>query len=340
MSSAGLILPASSVFPTIRRMNTSSIGWVCAWSRTVVLCCWLLSLPDARGETDPAVKQATAVAATEAPAPRIRFEQQPTQVGERAVQRLGADLTVEAKIVQSGQVANESTTRMRRQQQRTIDVLEAAEGRVTQARVSFQTSRRQSPENADPNDFSPQPIEGKTYLMRREGDKLTVTDAEGDIPPLEEFKLAMESLESVGKPNPLADLLTGRTLAVGERLLVPREMARTILGLGDQLGTIRRFELTLVRTAESKSDERPDDIATTAIFKAHIEVAPDNASPLSVTLDGELAVEPSTCRLLSIDLAGPVAMSSVERTAGGIYQYSAAGQLKMAMRSQFGRDAK
>lgn len=318
-------------------MNTFSVGQVRARLRVVAMSlCLFAPASVASGETDPAVRPATAVETQ--PAPRIRFEQQATQVGDRVVQRIGADLTVNTKIVQSGQVANESTNRMRRQQQRTIDVLEAIEGRVAQARVSFQASRRQSPENSDPNDFSPQSIEGKTYLMRREGDKLTVTDAEGTIPPLDEFKLVMESLESVGKPNPLGELLAGRTLAVGDRLLVPREMARTILGLGDQLGTVRRFELSLVRTTDAKASNEKVDANLTAVFKAHIEVAPNDSSPLSVTLDGELAVEPSSCRLLAIDLAGPVGMSSVERTAGGIYQYSAAGELKMAMRSQYGRD--
>jgi len=285
------------------------------------------------------VQPATAVVAGE-PAARIRFEQQPTTVGDRAVQRLGADLTVATKIVQSGQVANEGTNRMRRQQQRTIEVLDAVDGRLTRARVSFETSRRQSPESGKPDDFSPQPIEGKTYLMRREGDKLSVTDPEGSIPPLEEFKLAMESLESVGKPNPLAELLAGRSLAVGERLPVPRDMARTILGLGDQTGAVRRFDLTLVRTIDAQGPPGGDAGAQAAVFRAHIELEPDNVSPLSVTLDGELAVEPSSCRLLSLDLAGPVAMSSVERTAGGIYQFSAAGELKMAIRSQYGRQAK
>jgi hypothetical protein len=303
----------------------------------------LLAASFARAETDSAVEPATAIeprsgAGSITPAARVRFEQQATQVGDRVVQRIGAELTVAMKIVQSGQVAHESTTHMRRQQQRTIDVLEVAEGRVAKARVSFQASRRQSPENADPNDYSAQLIEGKTYLMHRTAERLNVTDAAGLIPPLEEYKLVMESLESVGKPNPLAELLAGRTLAVGEHLHVPREMARTVLGLGDQLGTVRRFELSLARLDDAKPRKPAEAAPQTAVFKAHIEVAPNDVSPLSVTLGGELAIEPASCRLLSIDLAGPVTMSSIERTAGGIFQYTAGGELRMAMRSQFGRD--
>ncbi len=290
----------------------------------------------ARAETDPAVQPATAVES--ATTSRVRFEQQATQVGDHVVQRIGAELNVATKIIQSGQVANESTSQMRRQQQRTIDVLEAAEGRVTRARASFQVSRRQTPENADPNDFSPQAIEGKTYLMQRTDGKLNVTDAEGMIPPLDEYKLVIESLESVGQANPLAELLAGRSLAMGEKLLVPREMARTILGLGDQLGRVRRFELSLVKLDAVKSEKQSDGAATpAAVFKAQIQVEPTDSSPLMVTLAGQLSVDPASCRILAIDLSGPVTMTTVERTAGGIFQYSAAGELRMAMRSQYGR---
>ncbi len=326
-------------------MNTFSCEQFRAhWRHGVVLLTWLAAAAFAKAETDPAVQPATAVEPQSAaggagPGARIRFEQQAAQVGDRVVQRLGAELTVTTKIVQSGQVAHESTMKMRRQHQRTIDVLEAAECRVVRARASFQVSRRQSPENADPKDFSPQPIEGKTYLMHRTAGALEVTDADGSIPPLDEYTLVMESLDSVGKPNPMAELLAGRALAVGERVNVPRAMAQSILGLGDQLGAVRRFELTLVRLAGDKASKPASDPPSTAIFKAHIEVAPNDVSPLSVTLDGELAVEPASCRLQAMDLAGPVSMSSVERTPGGIYQYSAGGELKLAMRSQYGRDS-
>jgi hypothetical protein len=208
----------------------------------------------AQDATPPLVLPASAsVPTTPAAAPlgpAVRFEQQETHVGDRAVQRLGLHLALTTKIVQSGQVAHESSADLRRQQQRTIDVLAVAEGRAVNAKATFDLSRRQSPDQPALAELKPLPIEGKSYLMSRDGDKLTVTDLEGRIPPLDEYKLVAESLESVGQPNPLAVVLAGRELRVGQRVFVPRDMAQALLGFGSpELARIHRFELTLNRLA-------------------------------------------------------------------------------------------
>jgi hypothetical protein len=282
--------------------------------------------------TDAAVQPATAVTPeTSAPRQLVRFRQQPATVGDRVIQRLGVHLGLATKITQSGQTAHESTNEMRRQQQRTIEVLEVKEGRAIKARASFQVSRRQSPENPDPNELATQPIEGKAYLLSRDGEQLKLTDLAGAIPPLEEYKLAAESLENVGKANPLAELLVSRPIVVGQRILIPRETVQTLLGFQEPIGSVRRFELTLNRV-EPASDENP---TPRAIFQTAIEIIPNEKSPLAIKLNGEMAIETETCRLVAVELSGPVQISSIERTGGGIFNFTAGGELKLAIRSQF-----
>jgi hypothetical protein len=72
------------------------------------------------------------------------------------------------------------------------------------------------------------------------------------------------------------------------------------------------------------------------VFETKIEIVPNDTSPLAITLEGEMVVETETCRLASVNLTGPVQLSSIERTAGGIFQYSAGGELKLAIRSEYG----
>jgi hypothetical protein len=286
--------------------------------------------------TDSSVQPATAVASPSLQSRQlVRFQQRPAKIGDRVIQRLGVQLALETKITQSGQIAHQSTNEMRRQQQRTIEVLEVAAGRATKARASFQVSRRQSPENANPNELTTQPIEGKTYLMWREGEQLKVTDPEGAIPPLDEYKLVAESLENVGKPNPLATLLLARPIAIGERMHVPRDTVQTLLGFEEPIGSVRRFELTLNRVEPAGEK----NAAEQAVFQTAIDIVPSDQSQLAITLHGEMAVEVETCRLLSVQLAGPVQISTIERTGGGIFNFSAGGELKMAIRSQFDQAA-
>ncbi len=308
----------------------------CARLAALIALAWtpIVAIAQSTIAIDSSVEPAAASSLTaSAPAGGIvRFHQQPTAVGDRVVQRLGVHLALTTKITQSGQTAHESTNEMRRQQHRVLEVLEASDGRATKVRATFLVSRRQSPENANPDEFAIQPIEGKIYFMHRDGEQLNVTDSEGVIPPQEEFNLVAESLENVGKPNPLAIVLIGRHIEIGRRILVSRDMVQELLGFDDPVGTVRRFELTLGRLV-------PADVkhpAERAVFQAKIEIAPNDASPLTIALAGEMVVETQTCRLASVELAGPVQLSSIERTSGGIFQYSAGGELKLAIRSQYG----
>lgn len=285
-------------------------------------------------QTSSNAPAAADIARVAARTPLVRFSQEPPRVGDRFVQRVDVAMDVHTRITQSGQIANESTDAVRRRQQRVLDVLEVAEGRAVKFRASFPHSRRQSPELAGGRELVAQPIEGKSYLAYRKGDQLLVADLSGRTPPADELKLVAEALENVGKPNPLAELLLTRPLAVGERILVPRETAKSLLGLKDQVGDVRRFELTLLRV-ESVASEAGQ--SPRAVFQARIDVRANDVSPMSMNLVGELAVEVDTCRLLRGEFHGPVDMSSVERTEGGIFQYSAVGELAISTQTQFAR---
>lgn len=262
----------------------------------------------------------------------VRFRQQAGSVGDRVVQSLNVDLGLTTKITQSGQTAHESSNRMRREQQRTIEVLEVVDGRATRARASFQTSRRQTPESATPEELVTQPIEGKSYLMVRDGEKLIITDSAGATPSEEEIKLVTESLENVGKPNPLAALLVDRHVTVGQRILVPRDIVQPLLGFDGPMGSVHRFELTLLRVEPAPEANG----SPLAIFQTSIQITPNDESPLTITLNGEMHVETETCRLTTVEMKGPVQLSSIERTAGGIFQFSAGGELNLAIRSNYG----
>ena len=127
--------------------------------------------------------------------------------------------------------------------------------------------------------LTPQVVAGKTYRCRRDGDALLITDADGKIPPLAEYEIVAQNMETLGRPNPLAEFLVGRTVAVGERLALPNEVAEKLLGLGGEMGQVTRFELTL---QEIKSI----DGATCAAFQASIEAASNDSSQLRLAVDG------------------------------------------------------
>ena len=272
------------------------------------------------------------------PAQVVRFGRRPVRVGDVAVQNVQVGLELTTRYTQSGQIANEGQATMQRQQRRRIETLAVEGDRLSEARLTFELSRNQSPENPDPAALVVQPVEGKTYFVSRRGEEVRITDASGSIPPLDEFKLVSDVAENIGKPNPLAKLLLERPIAVGERLLVSREIAATLLGLRDQVGTVKRFELTLERLeptpllAPRASAEPPSDVA---VFAARIETLPNDATPMELTLTGQVKIEVDTCRAVAAEFDGPVQMSTIERTRADVFQFSAAGKLSLAIRSDY-----
>ena len=275
---------------------------------------------------DPEVQPAAHPAPTSAAS--VRFSQQPAHVGDRVAQQLSVKLDLSTTITQSGQIANRSTTSLERQQLRLIEVQEVVAGHVRRAKVVFRKHREKSPENEDPQQLVAQSVEGKSYLVAREGKQLIVTDLEGAIPPQKEFEMVVNDMQMLGQPNPLAKFLVGRTLHVGDKLQLPKQIAEQLLGLGDPFGKVKKFEFQL-------QDLQVIDEQPCAVFAAIIALAGDAQSPIKVNVQGQFAIQTASCRTVVSRLTGPLNLATTERTALGSYLYTVEGGLRVAIRSQY-----
>jgi hypothetical protein len=253
----------------------------------------------------------------------VAFAPATTNVGERVLQRVGMELNLKTVIKQDGKVAHDGTTSLRRRQERTIEVLEVVEGRARKAKVTYTLSRVMSPENNEPTAEITQPVEGKTYLITREGERLLVTESDGSIPTQQEFELVVNSMDTFGQPNPLAEFLLSRQIRVGESVEIPQHIAGVMMGL-DSLGDVQKFELLLseVKTINGKE---------CAVFVATILAQGKPENPLKVEAGGNVVIELATCRTLEATLTGPLALQSIDQKT----EYSATGDLLLAIRSQY-----
>jgi len=259
----------------------------------------------------------------------VQFRQQAAHVGDQVGQKLAINLDVNTTIVQSGQIAHQDRVKVRRRQDRLIEVLEVDQGKVRRARVSFPHSRQQSPDNQDPTEPEVQPVEGKSYLVERSGEQLFVTDPQGTIPLQNEFEIVVNSVQTLGLPNPLAKILLQRTVHVGDRIELPSELAEPIMGLGDSLGKVQKFELELKELLMV-------DAQRCALFDATIEIRGRQGDPTEVDIDGSITIQTDTCRTIEAKLAGPLHMTAAEQS----YQVTAAGEFRVAIRSHYGSEKK
>ncbi|MCA9258981.1 MAG: hypothetical protein KDA61_07265 [Planctomycetales bacterium] len=326
-------------FRTIQLTLTAA----CVWGASVAALHAQQATPHSQGEISlatanlaalppvGAAQPATSQGEMRASGPSIRFQQVAVQAGDRVEQQTAVRLQLKVQIAQSGQIAHESVSDLGREQRRQIEVLEAEGREVRRARVAFLSSRNQTPENPQPDQLMPQAVHGKSYLVKRKGEQLTVTDVEGAIPPMDEYEIVVDAVQHLGKPHPLAETLLRRPIGVGETLLLPRATAEQLLGLGEQLGDVRRFALTLQRVEPGEGPQASPQ----AVFVASIETVANERSPMELSLQGEVVVEIATCRALEARFQGPVGMSTTQRTEEGVMQYSAGGEVHVVMENRY-----
>jgi hypothetical protein len=263
----------------------------------------------------------------------VRFAQLTANIGDRVGQEVRVELNLSTTITQSGQVAHQSQHVIQRRQDRGIEVLEVAEGRAGRVHVTYLTSRqvrreaRVEQEQAE-GQAIPQPIEGKSYYVTRQGQQLLITDQDDNIPPLEQYQLVLENMQTLGQPNPLARFLLGRTFITGERIALPQSLAEQLLGLGEPFGKVQSFELEL--TGSDRIDGQQ-----CALFTATIAAVALEQGEIGLNITGRLAIQTATCRTVAAELTGPVQMASEERTGRGSFQYRATGDMRLSIHSTY-----
>ncbi len=272
----------------------------------------------------------------------VRFSHKPTRMGDRTEQTLEIEMRLKLTMRRGNDLLGDHTSTVRTSQRRVVTTTAINAGIATAVRVQYPEATKQivasdapaaPPQSNGSNDasnavahYSPvaEPVQGKTYLCRREPGKqgkLIITDGSGNRPPTDEYDIVARQMDSVGRPNPLAQFLAGRTVAVGETLKLPKDIASKVFNLDDKFGEVTRFTLTLQKV-------QAENGATCADFLASVEAASTGASQMRLQVEGPLVVQVDTCHAVRIDLNGPVGMSETRGTYSTAYQVIGTGHLR------------
>jgi hypothetical protein len=286
------------------------------------------------GAAEPHVRPATYErGAAVAGARSVRFDRRAPQVGDQLEQSLSIGLKLDTMVRQANEVLEQSKTALRRHQRRVVTTTHITDGMTDAVKVRYLEAGKQMAAGTGTGKLgeaviSPQPVQGKTYRCRRDGEALLIADADGKIPPLDEYEIVALNMESLGRPNPLAAFLAGRTVAVGERLALPNDVAEKLLGIGGELGTVTRFELTL-------ADIQTIDGKTCALFQANIEAASSDSSQMRLAVDGPLVIQADTCRAVQAAFTGPIGMSETRGSLTATYQLTGTGNMSVEIASKY-----
>ncbi len=259
-------------------------------------------------------------------ADQAQFNYRVPQVGQYGVHDVKYELALDVSLRQAEQVITSDKQQLVRNQTRQITVLKVAGDRVTQIRVHYPKARATITRGKESGNGQTQPIEGKSYVVERSENNLVITSEDGSEVPEEQRSLVAASMESVGRPNPLGKFLHGKTVAVGQSLVLPNELAVDLLGLRETGGEAQKVELTL-RAVRQEPDRRVADFAMLVVLKPDATTAMD--------IKGDLQLDVATCQVVAANFVGPVAIQETYGPKGHTFQMRSDGTMNVAMKSHY-----
>ena len=314
---------------------------------TIAVLVCVIALPVVGQQPTPIIDREVKPSALERrqrlnPGRRATFGRRESQVGDRVEQAISLEMRLNTSLRQGNELIEKKRTTMLSKQRRLVTTTDVDQGRASAVQVRYLVASKrmeaadaaagytEEPAAADAP-TAPQRVQGKTYHCRRDGGedgKLIITDAAGNIPPSDEYEIVAQNMDMVGRSNPLAEFLGGRTVALGETLKLPKDVARRLFNLGERYGEVTRFDLTL--------QEAPrDDDPSCAVFMARVEAASNDASQMRLEVEGPLVVELATCRAVRTSLAGPIGFSETRGSYSTAHQLMGTGRLTMSIASTY-----
>ena len=159
------------------------------------------------------------------------FHFQPPRQGQKIWQHVTMFANLTTKYQQAGQTISHANQTVTREQIRRLIVVSALTLPTTRVRISYEKAVETVTERGRDPDVREQPVAGRTYLVDRPEDELRVVYEDGGEPTRAEVAIVKQNMQSVGRPNALAQFLHGKTVRIGERLDVPTELAEEDPGM-------------------------------------------------------------------------------------------------------------
>ncbi|MEM6655568.1 MAG: hypothetical protein AAF596_07185, partial [Planctomycetota bacterium] len=203
----------------------------------------------------------------------VTFGSMPARVGDRVDQNIRLELRLKSRVRRDAEVLKESQSEVVHAHTRRVTTTEVVADRRVAATVAYTGATEEA-------------VAGKTYHCRRVDDTLQITDDQGVIPTVAEHEIVSRHMQMLGRPNPLAEYLGGKTVTVGETLSLPREVAVALFGAAS-FGDVERFDLTLAGVLDDRGP-------AAARFNADISVAASDGTQTRMEIGGPMVIEAAT----------------------------------------------
>jgi len=261
----------------------------------------------------------TSVAAA---ADSIKFELQPVKKGAvRTVdEKFSMDLTIEVSV--NGQVIQKANQKMAKNENRKDPALEInKEGMPSKLKTQYIEVSEEA------NGVSkPAPHKGKTYIVTDDDKSVKVTDEQGQPVNGGESQAVSADFKDLGEVDKMSKFFNGKTVKVGEEVKVPDELARELMGAGqDDKMKVKKITFKLAKATSE---------AGTFDVEIVFEGQPAPGMNMNMTLTGTMSVT-AGCWPAEAELKGSVNMKGGQATPNGKLDMKGNGPVTIKMKHTY-----
>jgi len=231
----------------------------------------------------------------------FQFVNRPPQRGQKSIVDSLFQLKLKISVKPNGGPARGTSQDYQRRQRKYVIVHEAGKDGPAKVRVYYKTAEEVEQTDGGQEQIKKDATAGKAYFVTDAAGKTLVTDAGGKPVAEGETNIVRHDNQDVGRRTPMAELLDGRTLAVGDTITLGAEQARELMGLAADVGRVRKFAMTLSGTRQAEGFQ-------CAVFQTEIQINSEAIGSV-VTAKGEYLIGIGNCRLVSLDLSGGVTIA-------------------------------
>lgn len=235
----------------------------------------------------------------------VTFTSKAPAVGSVTKENGTTNMSIDVSVKANGSVMQQMKTSQEQVSTTTTTVLAVSDVAPTKVKLACGKIENAGDQGMG-HTTSASPISNKTYIAARTGETIEVTREDGGSPTSAETDAVRKELDRLGKENPFAAHLGGKSIDVGSKLDFGKELGGELFA-GDEAGTVNKFDLTLTGL-------RGKD----AVFSIDAEMVaePQAGIKMTINLAGELVVQHDGCLLKSMKLSGPVSMNAQQNQGG------------------------
>lgn len=241
----------------------------------------------------------------------VHFKKEDLVVGSRRVAKEGMTMKNKMSIEANGQVIQTLNQDMKANKHFVLTVL-AMEGKVvTKLKVAVKAMDEKLDQGEAGSSEKTNPMVGKTFILEKVKDVITVTDGEGD--PVDE-SLVKEAQKAFGKElaeeksGDFSEVIPDRPVKIGETLNVPAALAKKLFDDNGENFKVEKFVIKLIAVKEVDGDK-------VGVFSMsmNMTVKPSPALNMSVQFKGTMSLGVNNSWPYDLSMTGPLAFSGKEQ---------------------------